>query len=61
VNGSLLPFILIYMLILINDKKLMGEHTNTPTFNAIAWGSTVIMIGLTLLLVAQSIFPKIFG
>jgi Mn2+/Fe2+ NRAMP family transporter len=39
----------------------MGDHVNGRTFNIIAWGTTVIMIGLTLLLVLQSIFPKIFG
>jgi Mn2+/Fe2+ NRAMP family transporter len=61
INGSLLPFILIYVLVLINDRKLMGDHVNGRTFNIIAWGTTVIMIGLTLLLVLQSIFPKIFG
>jgi NRAMP (natural resistance-associated macrophage protein)-like metal ion transporter len=61
INGSLLPFILIYVLVLINDRKLMGEHVNGRTFNIIAWGTTVIMIGLTFLLVLQSIFPKIFG
>ncbi len=61
INGSLLPFILIYVLVLINDKKLMGEHVNSRSFNIIAWGTTAIMIGLTLLLVVQSIFPKLFG
>ncbi len=51
VNGAVLPFVLIFMLLLINKKELMGEYTNKPTFNIIAWATTVIMIGLTVLLV----------
>ncbi|MBZ5546608.1 MAG: Nramp family divalent metal transporter [Acidobacteriia bacterium] len=51
VNGAVLPFVLIFMLLLINKKELMGEHANKRTFNVIAWATTVIMIGLTALLV----------
>ena len=50
-NGMVLPFVLIFMLLLINDKKLMGEHTNGPVFNTIAWVTSIVMIALTLLLV----------
>jgi NRAMP (natural resistance-associated macrophage protein)-like metal ion transporter len=51
VNGAVLPFVLIFMLLLINKKELMGEYANKRTFNVIAWATTVIMIGLTGLLV----------
>jgi NRAMP (natural resistance-associated macrophage protein)-like metal ion transporter len=51
VNGAVLPFVLIFMLLLINKKDLMGEFANKPTFNVIAWATTVIMIGLTVFLV----------
>jgi Mn2+/Fe2+ NRAMP family transporter len=51
VNGVLLPFILVFMLLLINDEKLMGRHRNGPWFNAIAWVTTVVMIVLTAYLV----------
>src|SRR5271163_3326931 len=47
VNGAVLPFVLIFMLLLINKKELMGEYVNKPTFNIIAWATTAIMIGLT--------------
>jgi NRAMP (natural resistance-associated macrophage protein)-like metal ion transporter len=47
VNGVVLPFVLIFMLLLINKKELMGEYVNKPLFNAVAWATTVIMIGLT--------------
>jgi Mn2+/Fe2+ NRAMP family transporter len=47
VNGVVLPFVLIFMLLLINKKELMGEYVNSRLFNVIAWGTTVIMIALT--------------
>jgi NRAMP (natural resistance-associated macrophage protein)-like metal ion transporter len=47
VNGIVLPFVLIFMLLLINKKELMGEYVNTRLFNFVAWATTVIMIGLT--------------
>jgi NRAMP (natural resistance-associated macrophage protein)-like metal ion transporter len=55
INGVLLPFVLIYMILLINRKGLMKEWTNSAWYNAISWVSVAIMIGLTLALVAISI------
>lgn len=55
VNGMLLPFILVFMLVLINRKKLMGGWVNGPWFNAVAWGLTAVMIGLTVYLVGASV------
>ena len=51
VNGAVLPFVLVFMLLLVNNKDLMAEHVNTRSFNVIAWGTTIIMIVLTTLLV----------
>jgi NRAMP (natural resistance-associated macrophage protein)-like metal ion transporter len=48
VNGITLPFVLIFMLLLINRQELMGNYRNSRVFNVIAWATTVIMIGLTL-------------
>jgi NRAMP (natural resistance-associated macrophage protein)-like metal ion transporter len=53
-NGMVLPFILIFMLKLINDKKLMGHYTNGPIFNTVSWVTSIVMIGLTLLLLIRS-------
>src|SRR5947207_5998951 len=36
-NGILLPFVLIFVLLLINDRELMGEHTNSRRYNVISW------------------------
>jgi len=51
VNGVLLPFTLVFVLVLINRKSLMGESVNGPVFNAVAWITVVVMTGLTLVLV----------
>jgi Mn2+/Fe2+ NRAMP family transporter len=50
VNCILLPFILIFILLLINKKKLMGEYTNGKTFNIFAWATVAILVILTILL-----------
>jgi NRAMP (natural resistance-associated macrophage protein)-like metal ion transporter len=46
-NGVLLPFVLFYMLMLINRKRIMQEFTNNFWQNAIAWSTAVVMIALT--------------
>lgn len=61
VNGAVLPFVLIFMLILINDGKLMGKYTNGPLFNTIAWITVVVMILLTLLMTVDLIAPGAIG
>jgi NRAMP (natural resistance-associated macrophage protein)-like metal ion transporter len=59
INGSLLPFVLVFMLLLINNKKLMGEYTNSKIFNVIAWSTTIIMSVLTLMLVVSALIPSV--
>ena len=56
-NGVLLPFVLIFMLRLCNREDLMGAHRNTKPLNIIAWTSSVLMIGMTLVLVFLSFGP----
>jgi Mn2+/Fe2+ NRAMP family transporter len=48
VNGIVLPFVLVFMLLLVNKKELMGEYVSSPLYNIVAWATTVIMVGLTL-------------
>src|SRR5271163_1237670 len=50
-NGVWLPVVLIFILLLINRKDLMGEHVNSWGFNIVAWGMSIIMIVLTIVLV----------
>jgi Mn2+/Fe2+ NRAMP family transporter len=47
-NGMLLPFVLIPMVLLINKRDLMGEWVNSRWFNLVSWITVVVMVGLTL-------------
>ena len=46
-NGVLLPVVIILMLMLINRTDLMGEYKNSRLWNWIAWGTSIIVIGMT--------------
>jgi len=48
VNGILLPFVLILMLRIVNDKEIMGEYTNSRLFNIISWITVVTLIILSI-------------
>jgi Mn2+/Fe2+ NRAMP family transporter len=55
-NGVWLPIVLIFILLLVNRRDLMGDQVNTRTFNGVAWVTTFAMIILTLVLVYVGIF-----
>jgi Mn2+/Fe2+ NRAMP family transporter len=46
-NGIAIAPVLIFMLLLVNKKELMGEYVNSKIYNAVAWGLTVVMIVLS--------------
>jgi Mn2+/Fe2+ NRAMP family transporter len=53
-NGILFPFILIFMLLLVNNKRLMGGYVNSKFNNFVAWATAVVLIILTFLLIFSS-------
>jgi NRAMP (natural resistance-associated macrophage protein)-like metal ion transporter len=55
VNGLILPAILVYMLILVNDRRLMGRYVNGRFANAVAGITVAGLIVLTALLLASSL------
>ncbi len=59
-NGLLLPFVLFFVVLLINRTDLMGEHVNGRVWNWIAKGTVLVMILLTLVLVVTTIWPGLF-
>jgi Mn2+/Fe2+ NRAMP family transporter len=57
-NGILLPVVLICMILLVNNKKIMGIHVNKTLPNIIAWLSIVILIALSSALLILPFFNK---
>ena len=47
-NGIALPFVLVFMVLLINRRELMGKHVNSRFFNIVAWTTTAVLIALTI-------------
>ncbi len=39
INGILVPIIMVFIVLLANNKRLLGEYKNSKAFNIIAWGS----------------------
>ena len=48
VNGVLLPFVLVFVLLLINDRELMGDYTNSRWYNIASWLTVAVMVALTI-------------
>jgi len=61
INGILLPIILIFALLIINDRAIMGRFTNGHVFNAIAWITTIALILVSLLLVPVTVMQQFGG
>ncbi len=59
-NGILLPIILVFILLLINDKKLAGDLRNTRLYNILGWG-TFAMITLAVVVMLGSQLLEAFG
>jgi len=58
-NGILFPFILIFMLILANNKRLMGSYVNSKFNNLIAGATALVLILLTIFLVIATFLGKV--
>jgi NRAMP (natural resistance-associated macrophage protein)-like metal ion transporter len=57
-NGLLLPVVLVSMILLINNKKIMGRYTNKPFQNIIGWGAVGIIAVLSVLLLIMPVLGR---
>src|SRR6266403_2097567 len=57
-NGIWLPVVVIFILLLVNRRDLMGDYVNTVTFNIVAWVTAIAMIALTLVLTYTTLFRQ---
>ncbi len=53
INGVLLPFLLLFMIRIINDRRVMGRHVNGRIHNILAWTTVLVVIALTVALIAM--------
>lgn len=56
INGMLLPVVLVCMILLVNNKKIMGKYVNRPINNIIGWSAILILIGLSITLLVLPLF-----
>jgi NRAMP (natural resistance-associated macrophage protein)-like metal ion transporter len=58
INGVLLPPILIFMVLIANNKNIMGNYVNSSWYNVVSWAFTVVLIILTLMLLISTLMPE---
>mgnify|MGYP001792992400 CR=1 FL=1 len=54
-NGILLPIILVFILLLINDSRLTGNLKNTRFYNILGWGTFVMITGAVIVMLASQL------
>ena len=58
INGAILPVILVFMLLLVNDRKIMREYTNSLAMNIVSWLTVAILTLLSLTMIGFALFSK---
>jgi len=61
INAMLLPVVLMSMILMVNNKKIMGKYVNNKFQNAVGWSTTVILIILTAMLIIPPIISPFLG
>lgn len=59
-NAMLLPVVLISMILMVNNKRIMGKYTNNAFQNTVGWTTTVALIGMTIMLIISPLITAIF-
>jgi len=57
-NGILLPFVLLYAIALVNNRKIMGDFVNSRRHNVVSWATVIILIVLTAALLMMTFLPN---
>jgi Mn2+/Fe2+ NRAMP family transporter len=61
INGILLPVVLLCMMLMVNNKEIMGEHVNGSIKNIIGWTTIIVLIALTAILTFEPMIKKLIG
>jgi Mn2+/Fe2+ NRAMP family transporter len=59
INGMLLPILLVFILRLINDRRIMGKYVNSLLQNIIAWGITSVLSVLSFIMILSIVLPAV--
>jgi Mn2+/Fe2+ NRAMP family transporter len=59
-QGLLLPIVLVFMVLLVNDQRLMGRYRNGRVSNVLAWGAVALVVVLDAILLAVTLL-SVFG
>ncbi|MDQ3880887.1 MAG: Nramp family divalent metal transporter [Chloroflexota bacterium] len=54
-NGVLLPIVLVFMLRLVNNRRIMGDYVNPRWLNVVAWSLTGLIVLLTVIMFGSTI------
>jgi len=60
-NGVLLPIILVFILILINDKRLAGSLTNSRTYNVLGWSTFALITAAVVVMLGSQAYSLLTG
>jgi Mn2+/Fe2+ NRAMP family transporter len=60
-QGILLPIVLVFLVLLVNDRRLMGGHTNGRLGNVLAWGSIALVVALNAILIGSAVAGALGG
>jgi NRAMP (natural resistance-associated macrophage protein)-like metal ion transporter len=50
INGMLLPVVLVCMILIVNNKNIMGKYVNNPVNNVIGWTAVTVLVALSVIL-----------
>jgi Mn2+/Fe2+ NRAMP family transporter len=57
INTAMLPIILVFIILLVNNRRLMGKHRNSLLFNIFGWATVLFVSVLTLILLVVNLLP----
>jgi len=58
-QGLLLPIVLVFMVLLVNDRRIMGKHRNGPIGNVLAWGAVGLVVVLDAILIGVGLLSAV--
>lgn len=56
INGLVLPVVLIFMVLLVNDRSVMRDHANGLSLNLVSWAVVIVLVGLSIVMVFSGLW-----